>query len=446
MRLARLDLLRYGRFTDASIEFPRTDRDIHIVFGPNEAGKTTSLVAIEDVLFGIPTISPYSFLHNYEKMRIGAVLENNNDCLEFRRRKGRKDTILGSDGNPLTDGEKLLATFLSGTDQTFFNRMFSLSHARLVEGGTAIIAAKDDIGQMLFAAGTGLSDLRDRMKQLDQEADKLWAPRKSNERLYFQAQNRLEKARAQQRAHTLDVRTWKAARKTWQVAEASLRAHRAEHTELSINLKKLVRIRHVHSPIRQRRELIKEIEEMGDVFPLPKNATEQLENAEQQDIRIRVEIDVLTSQLEEAQTALQAIKFDEAYVQHSEEISELNEQRIAIRKEREDLPKRKRELKFELESIARLAHEIGWSFEEPIALIERIPSRSDIDVVRRLVERHGELAVEQRSARKALKESQASLMEKKVRLHELGEATDVSEFTAVLKVCSRNRRRIRADT
>ena len=86
MRLARLDLLRYGLFTDATIELPRAKRDIHIVFGPNEAGKTTSLTAIEDMLFGIPERSPYSFLHGYDAMRVGAVLENGADRFEFQRR------------------------------------------------------------------------------------------------------------------------------------------------------------------------------------------------------------------------------------------------------------------------------------------------------------------------------------------------------------------------
>ena len=41
MRLARLDLIRYGRFTDASYELPQGERDLHIVFGLNESGKTT---------------------------------------------------------------------------------------------------------------------------------------------------------------------------------------------------------------------------------------------------------------------------------------------------------------------------------------------------------------------------------------------------------------------
>ena len=134
MRLARLDLLRYGRFTDASIELPRAERDIHIVFGPNEAGKTTSLTAIEDMLFGIPERSPYNFLHNYEAMRVGGVLENEGDCFEFQRRKTRRDMILGPDGSPLPGDERLLAPFVGGADRVYFDRMFNLSHGRLAEG------------------------------------------------------------------------------------------------------------------------------------------------------------------------------------------------------------------------------------------------------------------------------------------------------------------------
>ena len=79
MRLRRLDLIRYGHFTDRSFTLPAAESDFHIVFGPNEAGKSTALCAIEDLLFGIPMHSPYGFLHDYTRMRIGAVLENRGD-------------------------------------------------------------------------------------------------------------------------------------------------------------------------------------------------------------------------------------------------------------------------------------------------------------------------------------------------------------------------------
>ena len=59
-----------------------------LFMGANESGKTTSLTAIEDLLFGIPERSPYNFLHSYESMRIGAILENGDERFEFQRREG----------------------------------------------------------------------------------------------------------------------------------------------------------------------------------------------------------------------------------------------------------------------------------------------------------------------------------------------------------------------
>ena len=364
-------------------------------------------------------------------MRVGAVLENGSDCFEFQRRKTRRDMILGPDGDPLPGDERLLTPFLGGADRVYFDRMFNLSHGRLAEGGRAIIEAKDDVGQMLFAAGTGLVDLRERLKQLEEEADRLWAPRKSA-RLYYEAQARLEEAQTRQREHSLTVSAWRTARKTLSDAEETLQERREEHEETSTEIKKLVRIRHVHGAVRQRRELTQKIATLGDVIVLAEDAIEQLGQAEQQEAKIRAQVDILEPQCQEARQSLEATTFDEALVRRADEIMQLNEQRIAVRSEREDLPKRRDEYRLELESLVRLAREIGWDFEEPSELIERIPPRSNVEPVRRLLARHGELAVELRGVRKALEESQAALQDKTERLEEIGEATDVSGLAAVL--------------
>ena len=106
MRIHRLDLLGYGRFTDASLELPAHNPDIHMVFGPNEAGKSTALSAIEDLLFGIPHNSSLNFLHDYGSMRIGAVLQKDSETLEVRRRKGTKDTLLTPDETLIPTGDR----------------------------------------------------------------------------------------------------------------------------------------------------------------------------------------------------------------------------------------------------------------------------------------------------------------------------------------------------
>ena len=96
MRFDRLDILRYGALADRSLAF-RPDARLHIVYGPNEAGKSSALAAISDLLFGFPERTPYGFRSDAASLRIGASISSRGGaCLEFRRRKGRKGTLLAA--------------------------------------------------------------------------------------------------------------------------------------------------------------------------------------------------------------------------------------------------------------------------------------------------------------------------------------------------------------
>ena len=59
-------LLSFAQFERevTHLELPASNSDIHIVFGPNEPGKSTARSPIEDLLFGIPGNSHYNFLHD----------------------------------------------------------------------------------------------------------------------------------------------------------------------------------------------------------------------------------------------------------------------------------------------------------------------------------------------------------------------------------------------
>ena len=432
MRLARLDLISYGRFTDASFKLPQGERDLHIVFGLNESGKTTSLTAIEDLLFGIPNRSPYNFLHDYKTMRIGAMLENGADRLEFRRRKGKRETILGPDGLPMAGGEGLLGPFLGGADRAFFDRMFNLRHDRLAEGGRAIIEAKDDVGQMLFSAGAGLSDLRERLIQLEDEADRLWGPYRSGQRRYHQAEARFNNATKQQREHSLSANAWRTARKTLDDAEKAYEESRQQHEETSVELKKLARIRRVHASVRRKGELEQEIAAASNVVVLPENAAARLAEAEGHEAEMQAKVKILEPQLDQAQQKLGGLDFDEVLVQRADDITQLHEQRIKIRSGKDHLPKRRAELEYELGELARLATELGWETAEPAELIDRIPARGKVAQLRALGAQRGELTTMVQETNKAVEEAQTSLNEKTDRLGEMGEALDVARLAAVL--------------
>lgn len=85
MRIRRLDLIAYGHFTGEGFDLPKAEPDIHFVYGLNEAGKSTTLCGIEDLLFGIPANSRHGFRHSYGSMRLGAAVEGNGAALEFDR-------------------------------------------------------------------------------------------------------------------------------------------------------------------------------------------------------------------------------------------------------------------------------------------------------------------------------------------------------------------------
>jgi len=169
MRLRRLDLARYGRFTDHTIDFgerPEGGPDLHIVYGPNEAGKSTALNAFLDLLFGIEPRSRYNFLHPYPAMRIGAALELSTGIRELARvRRG----LVDDRGQAIADG--VILGDLGGIDRDAYRAMFSLDDDTLEAGGESILASKGELGQLLFSASAGVAEMSRTLGDLRAEAE-----------------------------------------------------------------------------------------------------------------------------------------------------------------------------------------------------------------------------------------------------------------------------------
>lgn len=171
MRLSRLDLTRYGKFTDRVLDFGarRQDSpDLHIVYGLNEAGKSTAFSAYLDLLFGIHNESSYGFLHAYSAMQIGGRLEIDGREQDFIRIKKRTNALLDSAGQPVP--EAIIASALGGMTRDGYRAMFSLDEHSLQDGGEAIVESKGDLGELLFSASAGLAELSRVLNAAEQEA------------------------------------------------------------------------------------------------------------------------------------------------------------------------------------------------------------------------------------------------------------------------------------
>ena len=168
MRLRLLNLPRYGLFTDQEIDFGPAPTgsapDLHVIYGPNEAGKSTLLAGFLDLLFGIGQRSDYGFLHGYDAMRVEADLEIDGEALRFVRTKKRRGSLRDGNDRPIAEG--VLASGLSGIDRETYKAMFSLDDDTLEAGGEEILNSKGDLGQILFESSAGLVELSEALKRL----------------------------------------------------------------------------------------------------------------------------------------------------------------------------------------------------------------------------------------------------------------------------------------
>ena len=105
-------------------------------------------------------------------MRIGAELELSHGTRELVRVKRPQNSLLDAGDQPIPDA--VISAELGGIDRESYRTMFSLDDDTLEEGGESILASKGDLGQLLFSASAGLSDLGRNLEEIRGEADKFY--------------------------------------------------------------------------------------------------------------------------------------------------------------------------------------------------------------------------------------------------------------------------------
>ncbi len=413
MRIRELKLIRYGKFTNRTLVLPAQDRDIHLIVGPNEAGKSTVRTAIGDWLFGIPTRTPLAFLHPMPELRVGGVLERlasgetAAQQFAFDRTKGNKNTLRAPDDASLPDGS--LQPWLGSLQAQTFARMYALDHATLVEGGAGILSASDDIGRMLFQSAAGIENLADALKKLQEDADALWGPRKSSSRIYYQALDAYDKANAEFKQATLRTKDWKVQHDALLATQAALANARKRDIEIRQQMSRLERIRRVRpilltldSARRQHDELLA----AGDVPLLPENAAQILDDGRQALVLVTADLQRLQQDISRTQAALNDTPVDRTILSLSVDVTELNESRLRFRDHRTDMVKRNEEIRMEWLRAQELAGDLGWMVDSEDAVRERLPAAPVRSRLVRLVKDRVTVAQDLRSVKSNFAERQ----------------------------------------
>lgn len=372
MRIHRLDLIRYGKFTDRSVALPAAGQDFHLIVGPNEAGKSTFRAAILDLLFGIQTRSTYAFQHLLSELRLGASIGEAGTTFEFQRAKGQKQTLRTPQNAVLADNA--LTPFLGTADRAFFDQMFGLDHGRLIKGGNSILNAEDGVGQILFQSAAGVASLGKMRDALAAEADKLWSTRKSGEREYYIAADKLDAAAVALKDATVRTKAWAEAHARVDQLVLALDTVLATHRQRQIERNRIERIRRA-APFREAlREYGARLAALGTVVLLPADAAMRHAEAERALSTARQLHELRTTEVDRATEAMSMIVQDHAVLALAAEVTVLAEQRLQYGAHVRDIALREAEVSALCTDVCNACIALGWPVQPEAALRQRLPT------------------------------------------------------------------------
>ena len=407
MRLLSLDLIAFGNFTDRRLVFPE-DKGLHVIYGPNEAGKSTCMRALRDLLYGIPETTMDDFLHEGKRLRVGGMLlRSDGERLSMVRRKGRKDTLLGPDGKPVP--EDVLRSFLGGVDRETFIRVFGMSREELLSGGRAIMEGKGSVGESLFAAGLGGADLKGLLADLESEAQQLFTPGGSVRKMNAEARTYKELK--------TKIRDLSLLPKDWEELEgevSSLENHSNQIKEqiarMSAEVDHLKRLRDALPVFAELKDYRRNGQILAGVKVLRQEFSTERTQAQSENARALSDGKTAQQRIEEIDAEIGALILPEDLLAQEKTVQGLVEELGGILKAQKDLPRVQGQVLEANQAAKGILSELRPDLPLESAGVLRLTVER-IDRIRRLTDEHGKLTVRRQSAAERVSENSRKLAE-----------------------------------
>ena len=401
MKITALEADGFGVWSDLKLD--ELSDGINVMFGPNEAGKTTLMNFVRSVLYGF---SPQRrrYLPPLAGGRAGGSihLTGPNGCFQVSRHDAPEQPdgsevveLTGADGT--RQGEHLLKVLLCNVDEELFNNVFTVGLHELQHLGTL---GDTEAAAMLYNLSTGADrvPLVEVIESLDgsrnhilhhdgrpSEVTKLIARRE-------ELRQQLEEAGTSARSYS------RLAAQRDQLAKET--AGLEEHNN---HLKHHLRVIEIATAIRQRWQeravLDEQIEALGPVEAVPEGAVDRLNEIDDRIGQRRRQADELKRRWEESRAEAMELQVNQALWRLAPRIEVLREQEEWIG----TLGTRTRELRQE---IGQLNQQISAGHKE--YGLDRVAKQGSLpSVSSRLVAQLRPLAKNIRQSRQSLAESQA---------------------------------------
>ena len=388
MRLVQLLLHAFGPFTECALDFTDTGlgtpTDLHLIYGPNEAGKSSALRAMTDLRFGIPSQSPDGFVHSYKQLRIAGVFRDDaGQDLGLARRKGqgltlsRFDPATGSPLEPSAAGPELELALTGGLTRADFESMFGLNHERLRAGGDRLLKGEGELGAALFEASAGTRDIKAILAGLETDAKGYYnAHGRTANAVINEARRQFDEHRQSYRLALTKPADWQSLHRAHEQACAALAGIDQELETQRRRENTLTELRTVAPLLRDHDRVRAGLANLGQVPDLPEHAREERLAAGQALGRARQDLQDADLELRRCAEALAGLVIEAPVLEHAQAIERLANRVETVAQSRVEASRqaaRARQLALDLAArVAQIA-----PGQSSAALVEAVPSAAD---------------------------------------------------------------------
>lgn len=429
MKILKLDINAFGPFTGESLDFSSGNHGIHLIFGPNEAGKSSVLRAITAFLYGIPAKTPDNFLHQYGDLNIGGLLRHSSGKEQyFIRRKGNKNDLLDIDGNPVLENE--MRYFLDDVSQDVFVNMYGIGSDSLVKGGRNLVEGNGEMGSTLFSAISGITEINNLLSSIEERKNSLFKPR-GNTQLLNRLIKEYDDLKKLFKTASLGAKDWTELDNQIKDVNSKLEAIQQMITEKTALYHHKTRLSDASKDAGELRRLQMEIQSMEGTPLLPDDFTKRRAMAE---LKIKTAQDTLSvnnKELENISKKLSALDIPETILAKRDKIPALLKEAGNYEQGKGQLPKLQGEVLTLKRELNRILRELSLPEDCDTASCS-LPTK-DKSLINSLIDAYPDIANGLKNAEETLAQTVVDLRFQQGKIKEGEISIDVSRFENLLE-------------
>jgi uncharacterized protein YhaN len=340
MKLLELEIEHFGVFSGVQLQF---SPGFQVVYGENEAGKSTLLQLIRELFFGFPHQSRYAFeSHQGEMAATGRVEMADGALAHFRRRKGSKNKVAGKfDISGETIDEHRLARMLSHASAELYQHVFGFSLSELAAGEKSL--AQANLAEALFGGGLGgLAAMQQAQAALREEREQLFVPRAKN-RVINELLQQVKRYDEQLRRSMFKPRDFQELSKTYEQCEAEVDRLGQSLEQLRRRDAHCRRLSEALPHWLQRKVAQKELDTLEVPADFPPDAPDEYRRNRERLEEVDHELAAIGQELESVAESLSHVVLSPELVERETEIKHLQQQIGKIQGFRGDLPPRRQD-------------------------------------------------------------------------------------------------------